>query len=71
MTRIFYSQEQKFIGRFRFFQTQFGLDADTAGYMSTLFDLFGFAGALFAGFVSDRVFQGRRTMISILMFSGK
>jgi len=50
--------------------TQFGLDADTAGYMSTLFDLFGFAGAFFAGFVSDRFFQGRRTMISILMLMG-
>ena len=50
--------------------TQFGLDADTAGYMSTLFDLFGFAGAFFAGVVSDRFFQGRRTMISILMLLG-
>ena len=26
--------------------TQFGLDSDTAGYMSTLFDLFGFLGAI-------------------------
>ena len=38
--------------------------------MSTLFDLFGFAGAFFAGFVSDRLFQGRRTVISILMLVG-
>ena len=50
--------------------TQFGLDADTAGYMSTLFDLFGFAGALTAGIVSDRYFNGRRTTISILMLMG-
>jgi len=50
--------------------TQFGLDADTAGYMSTLFDLFGFAGALAAGVVSDRYFNGRRTTISILMLMG-
>ena len=50
--------------------TQFGLDADTAGYMSILFDLFGFLGAFFAGFVSDRFFQGRRTVISILMLIG-
>ena len=50
--------------------TQFGLDADTAGYMSTLFDLFGFAGALTAGVVSDRYFNGRRTTISILMLMG-
>lgn len=50
--------------------TQFGLDADTAGYMSILFDLFGFAGAFFAGFMSDWLFQGRRTVISILMLVG-
>ena len=50
--------------------TQFGLDADTAGYMSTLFDLFGFVGALTAGVVSDRYFNGRRTTISILMLMG-
>ena len=50
--------------------TQFGLDADTAGYMSTLFDLFGFAGALTAGVISDRYFNGRRTTISILMLMG-
>lgn len=50
--------------------TQFGLDADTAGYMSTLFDLFGFAGAVTAGFLSDKYFNGRRTVISILMLIG-
>ena len=50
--------------------TQFGLEADTAGYMSTLFDLFGFMGAMTAGYVSDRWFHGRRTIISIIMLVG-
>lgn len=50
--------------------TQFGLEADTAGYMSTLFDLFGFMGALTAGILSDKLFEGRRTVISIIMLVG-
>lgn len=50
--------------------TQFGLEADSAGYMSTLFDFFGFMGAMTAGVLSDRIFNGRRTVISILMLVG-
>ena len=50
--------------------TQFGLEADSAGYMSTLFDLFGFMGAMTAGILSDRWFKGRRTVISIVMLIG-
>ena len=50
--------------------TQFGLEADSAGYMSTLFDFFGFMGAMTAGILSDRLFNGRRTVISILMLFG-
>lgn len=50
--------------------TQFGLEADTAGYMSTLFDLFGFMGAMTAGILSDKWFGGRRTGISIIMLVG-
>ena len=38
--------------------------------MSIAFDLFGFVGALTAGVVSDRYFNGRRTTISILMLMG-
>ena len=37
MTRIFYSQEQKFIGRFRFFQTQFVLRNPSKNYRIVLF----------------------------------
>ena len=47
--------------------TQFGLESDEAGYMSTLFDLFGFMGAITAGVLSDRVFKGRSTTISLMM----
>ncbi len=50
--------------------TQFGLEPDTAGYMSTLFDLFGFMGAMTAGILSDKWFGGRRTGISIIMLGG-
>ena len=50
--------------------TKFGLDPDIAGYMSTLFDLFGFVGAVTAGVLSDKLFGGRRTVISIIMLCG-
>ena len=40
--------------------TQFGLEADSAGYMSTL-STFGFMGAMTAGVLSDRLFNGRHT----------
>jgi len=45
----------------------FGLAGDDAGYLSTVFDIFGFAGVIFAGFVSDRLFKGRRSLLSFLM----
>ena len=50
--------------------TQFGLASDEAGYMSTIFDLFGFMGAITAGVLSDKVFGGRRTGISLIMLCG-
>lgn len=51
-------------------ETNFGLAADDAGYLSTLFDLAGFAGVIFAGVVSDRYFNGHRSLISLLMLLG-
>ena len=45
----------------------FGLAGDDAGYLSTVFDIFGFAGVIFAGFVSDRLFKGRRSLLSFIM----
>jgi MFS transporter, OPA family, sugar phosphate sensor protein UhpC len=51
-------------------QTQFGFSGEEAGVMSTLFDFFGFLGAMTAGFMSDRLFRGRRTSISLIMLVG-
>ncbi|MEN8117107.1 MAG: MFS transporter [Bacteroidota bacterium] len=45
----------------------FNQAGDDAGYISTVFDIFGFAGVIFAGFVSDRYFKGRRSLLSFLM----
>jgi OPA family glycerol-3-phosphate transporter-like MFS transporter len=53
-----------------FFQMNFHLAGDEAGYLSTVFDICGFAGVIFAGFISDRVFQGHRALLSFLMISG-
>jgi MFS transporter, OPA family, glycerol-3-phosphate transporter len=53
-----------------FLQLNFGLAHDRAGYFSTLFDIFGFFGVLFAGFASDRLFAGRRSGLALLMMIG-
>lgn len=45
----------------------FGLAGDDAGYISTVFDIFGFAGVIFAGFASDKLFKGRRSFLSFIM----
>ncbi|MBI2377796.1 MAG: MFS transporter [Deltaproteobacteria bacterium] len=42
----------------------YGLEASDAGYLSTIFDVFGIAGVIAAGFISDRWFLGRRVRIS-------
>lgn len=41
-----------------------------SGYLSTIFDLAGFAGVVVAGIVSDRLFAGRRTPPAFLMLLG-
>jgi len=51
-------------------ESNFGLQADQAGYLSTVFDLAGFVGVIFAGVVSDRVFGGKRTPPAFLMLVG-
>jgi sugar phosphate permease len=48
----------------------FGLDVDSAAYVSTAFDLTVFAGVVVAGIASDRLFGGRRTLLSLLMLVG-
>ena len=46
--------------------TEYGLDIDDAGYLSVVFDAAGIAGVIAAGFLSDRLFNGRRTTVSVL-----
>lgn len=48
-------------------KNNFGLEGDDAGYLSTVFDLFGFVGVVFAGFVSDKYFKGKRSLLSFIM----
>ena len=51
-------------------EKNFGLAVDDAGYLSTVFDLAGFAGVVVAGIVSDRYFRGERVPPSFLMVLG-
>ncbi len=51
-------------------ETNFGLAVDDAGYLSTVFDLAGFAGVIVAGIASDKLFRGRRTVPALLMLIG-
>ena len=48
----------------------FGLDLDDAGYLSTAFDLAGITGVIAAGWLSDKMFSGRRARISFLFILG-
>lgn len=50
-----------------FLKVNFSLDADNAGYLSTVFDLCGFAGVVASGFISDKIFRGRRAFLCFLM----
>ena len=53
-----------------FLSRNFGLEGDDAGYISTLFDLFGIGGVVFAGWLSDRWFDGRRAKVGFLLLLG-
>ncbi len=46
--------------------THYGLAADDAGYLSTIFDVTGVFGVIACGFLSDRFFGGRRASISFI-----
>jgi len=50
-----------------FLARNFELQGDQAGYLSTVFDISGFAGVIFAGFASDRLFRGKRAFLSFAM----
>ncbi len=52
-----------------FLRLNFGLTGENSGYLSTVFDLCGFAGVLFSGFLSDRLFKGRRSLLSLIMLA--
>ena len=48
----------------------FGLEGDDAGYIATLFDVFGVGGVIIAGLLSDRLFAGRRAKVAFIMIVG-
>ncbi len=50
-----------------FLHRNFGLAGDDAGYISTVFDIAGFIGVIFAGFVTDKLFHGRRAFVAMAM----
>ncbi len=50
-----------------FLNKNYHLAGDEAGYLSTVFDLAGFAGVIAAGFISDRLFKGRRAFLCMVM----
>ncbi|MEN8122920.1 MAG: MFS transporter [Bacteroidota bacterium] len=52
-----------------FLNKNFDMEVSNAGYLSTVFDMAGFAGVLFAGYASDKIFKGRRSLISAIMLS--
>ena len=53
-----------------FLSTNYGLAGDDAGYLSSVFDLAGFFGTIAAGFLSDKLFDGRRAVVSMMMLMG-
>jgi len=48
----------------------FGLEGDEAGYLSTLFDLFGIGGVIACGWLSDRLAKGKRIGVSLIFLIG-
>jgi len=52
-----------------FLNKNFNLAGEQAGYLSTVFDLFGFMGVLFAGYISDKVFKGKRAFVALAMLA--
>jgi len=52
-----------------FLNRNFALSGESAGYLSTIFDIAGFTGVVVSGFVSDRLFRGRRAFLSFIMLA--
>jgi sugar phosphate permease len=53
-----------------FLSASYGIDGERAAYYSNVFDLGGFLGVITAGFLSDKVFRGRRARLSFYMLIG-
>jgi len=53
-----------------FLSNSYGMEEDQAGYLSTVFDMAGFAGVLMAGWLSDKWLKGRRSLLSLMMLIG-
>ncbi|MEZ4472256.1 MAG: MFS transporter [bacterium] len=51
-------------------QRHYGLEGKEAGFLSTTFDLAGFAGVIALGVLSDRLFRGRRAGLSMVFVLG-
>ena len=51
-------------------QRNFGLRGDSAGYLSTVFDVCGVIGVIALGRASDRLFKGRHAVASFVMILG-
>jgi OPA family sugar phosphate sensor protein UhpC-like MFS transporter len=50
-----------------FLNKNFTMTETNAGYLSIIFDICGFAGVITGGFLSDRLFHGRRAVLSFIM----
>lgn len=50
-----------------FLNKNFMMSEANAGYLSIIFDICGFAGVVAGGFISDRIFKGRRALLSFIM----
>ncbi len=50
-----------------FLARNFHQDGGSAGYLSTVFDLFGILGVIVTGYLSDKVFKSRRAKVSLIM----
>jgi len=48
----------------------FNLPTDTAGYVSSLFDVLGFSSVLICGFITDKFFGGRRSTVAFILAVG-
>ncbi len=51
-------------------QKNYGLEGDDAGYISTVFDVAGIVGVIICGYLSDKLFEGKRAKIAFIFMVG-